>query len=524
MSVNVPSMGRCRWPDDIEVLPPGIQNNTANSLLEGRMTFLNSTQEIGWMPDWKSEQLPMLWRFNLHYFEWLWALEYQDAKKVVLDWIENHHSAKGQEGWLAYPMSLRLMNLCGVFCAKHRSAFKADESFKSRLWQSIYCQTECLMGHLETHLMGNHYFENGAALAFVGSCFEGPDAQRWLVKGTRIMDSEVLEQVLSCGLHFELSPMYHSRILYLLGILSATGDKTLKGIVDEPIRRMMQALSSMCHPDGQISLFKDSAIGIYNDPKQLLEYCSRVSANSLERSVGAFDLESSGYYGWKSDSGAYLVCDFGKVGADYQPAHAHAGMLGYELSLSGHRVIVDSGVQDYGPSEWRKYSRSTAAHNTVEIDEQDQCELWGNFRVARRGYPQDVKYRSNKDGFKLSGSHSGYERLPGKPRHSREIKWDWTQDLMSVRDTVSAMDSVKAVSRIHLHPDCFVREHKEESLIIGYPKGEFRIDVRGSNVITIGTGWYFPEFGKKIQNTVIEIRSEGVKIESGYDVQSLKPS
>ena len=50
-------------------------------------------------------------------------------------------------------MSLRLMNFCGVFCAKHRSDFEADESFKTRLWQSIYCQTEWLMGHLETHLM-----------------------------------------------------------------------------------------------------------------------------------------------------------------------------------------------------------------------------------------------------------------------------------------------------------------------------------------------------------------------------------
>ena len=37
-------------------------------------------------------------------------------------------------------------------------------------------------------------------------------------------------------------------------------------------------------------------------------------------------------------------CDAGDIGPDYQPGHAHGDMLSFELSLNGHRVIVDSGV------------------------------------------------------------------------------------------------------------------------------------------------------------------------------------
>ncbi|MDA8965020.1 heparinase II/III family protein [bacterium] len=524
LNQSIPAAGQCCWPEGIDILPPGLQANSDCEILNGRLTFLNSTQEVGWMPDWQSEKLPKLWLYNLHYFEWLWSLEYKNARAVTLDWIENHQPARAQQGWEPYPISLRVMNLCGVFFAKYRSETEADDEFRHALWKSIYLQSEWLMSHLETHLLANHYLENGAALAFVGSCFEGPVAQRWMEKGLEILKSEIAEQILPDGMHFELSPMYHSRMLYVVMLLEATGNRRIAEVVQEPLKRMSRALSQLCHPDGQIALFNDSAFGIYNSPSQLVEYCSDLRTQNKDgQREGSFKLLNSGYFGWRDQRQNYLVCDAGPIGPDYQPGHAHADMFSFELSLHGCRVIVDSGIHDYENSKLRRYGRSTAAHNTVEIDEADQCELWGTFRVARRGIPKNIEWKGTDSGFRLSGSHSGYERLPGKPRHSREIQWDGTQDLMSVRDTVSARKSVKVVSRIHLHPDCFVREQREESLIIGYPKGQFRIDVRGPNAITVAVGWYFPEFGKKIQNTVIEIRSEGVKIESGYDVRSLKP-
>ncbi len=536
---KIPGIENCRWPLNIDILPPGMQGNSSKDILAGRMTFLNRTEQVGWMPDWRSDSLPKLWLYNLHYFEWLWALGYDDAKAVVQDWIENHKPEKSQQGWESYPISLRLMNLCGVFFAKYRADIEQDDAFRDQLWKSIYLQSEWLMRHLETHLLANHYLENAAALAFVGSCFDGFTAERWLNRGLEVLGSEIPEQILADGMHFELSPMYHSRALYVLAILQATRNSRITEVVSEPIQRMTRALIKLCHPDGQIALFNDSAFGIYNFPKQVIEYCftfgevSRRSAGDTEtvpmvidplnsnlrlHSGGAFTLPNAGYYGWRDEGGIYLVVDAGPIGPDYQPGHAHADIFSYELSLNGFRVIVDSGVHDYENSELRRYSRSTAAHNTAEINETDQSEVWGTFRVARRGIPTDISWNPQETGFKLSGSHNGYDRLQGKPKHVRGIQWDGEQAVLSVCDQIKSDQAVRTVSRIHLHPDCSIKERDNQGFKIAYPAGIFEIKIQGSFSVSEESGWYFPEFGKKVRNTVLELSAEGVNTEISYAV------
>jgi hypothetical protein len=73
----------------------------------------------------------------------------------------------------------------------------------------------------------------------------------------------------------------------------------------------------------------------------------------------------------------------------------------------------------------------------VEIDGEDQCELWAVFRVARRARPRDVLWREHPDGFELSAWHDGYERLPARARHAREFRW-YDDGVLLVRDRVSA--------------------------------------------------------------------------------------
>ncbi|MFC1761270.1 heparinase II/III family protein [Planctomycetota bacterium] len=518
----VPEFSGCRWPKDTKILPPGMQVNTASEILNGKLTFLNNRQDIGWMPDWQCGSLPKLWQYNLHYFEWLWALEYEDAKAAVLDWVDCHGLAKGRVAWEPYPISLRVMNLCGVFFAKYRAQIEEDACFLERVWKSIYRQCQWLIGHLEVHLLGNHYFENAAALAFVGSCFEGEVAQQWLDAGIEILQSEIPEQILSDGMHFELSPMYHSRMLYLLTILLATGNEQVIRLVKEPLERMIRALNSLCHPDGQIALLNDSAFGVYNEPDELRSFCRESLDMAPYESLlteGCFVLPDAGYYGWHDENGNYIVCDYGRIGPDYIPGHAHADMFCFELSLKGHRVIVDAGVCDYEASDTRRYCRSTAAHNTVEIDGQDQCEMWSAFRVARRGYPQDVKWQPATGGFSLSGWHNGYQRLSGRPVHIREIDWDAGAGL-TVTDRVSASRSVKATSRAHLHPECKVLSAAAGKIDIEHPKGCFCIEWAEDCEFHIEEGWYYPKFGVKQSNPVIALTKSGCDIELRYTVKS----
>jgi len=514
----------CAWPQDIQFLTPSIQNNSARTIRDGSLCFLNREENVGFPPKWHWPQLPKLWQYNLHYFEWLWDLEYEDAKAAVLDWITNHRLGKSAVGWESYPTSLRLMNWCAIFWGKFREETAANRAFLERLLSSIYQQSEWLIRHLETHLLGNHYFENGAALAFVGSCFHGEQAFKWFNCGYRILQRQIFEQILSDGMHFERSPMYHCRIIYLLAMLINTGNQQLGDLVKKPLGKMIAALGLLTHPDSRIALLNDSAFGIYNPPSQLESYVRNLlnSNNSdlCNITKGPFALPEAGYYGFRDDEGTYIICDAARIGPDYIPGHAHADMFSFELSLKGYRVIVDSGVHDYEVNPMRRYCRSTKAHNTVEIDGQDQCEMWAAFRVARRGRPYNVRWKPTQDGFELSAWHDGYKRLKGSPVHYRKFNWNKSGKLI-IKDIITASKPQSVISRLHLHPNCKIDQIKASTVWVTYPEGNFRIIFSGNGRLSLEGSYYYPEFGVKISNKTLAFSFSGSNIEIEFQIEAL---
>ena len=508
----IPDVPTCRWRLRDEFLPPGPQDNAASEITAGRLTFLNRQCEVGWPPCWQQPELPRLWQYNLHYFEYLWALDYHQAREVVLNWMAGHPLDRDNMGWDPYPTSLRLMNWCGVFLGQFRDHTQNDMQFLSRLWASIYLQAEWLRRHLETHLLANHLLENGAALAFVGSCFGGESARRWYAAGMEVLRAELPEQVLPDGMHFELSPMYHTRVAYVLALLANTGEAELIDLVEGPLRRMAGALACLCHPDESIALLGDSAFSIYNEPGDLITYLRRlIGEGSAGEATGAFALPDGGYYGWRGTDGSYVICDAGQIGVDYQPGHAHADVFSFELSLGGCRVVVDSGVSDYEASETRRYCRSTRAHNTVEIDGQDQCELWGVFRVARRGRTHDVRWSPTTEGFRLSGRHDGFSRLPGRPDHARVFCWH-RSGVLTIRDTVVSRRVSTVVSRVHLHPECRVKPSGEASATVTRGAVACQVHFDGPGRLDVEDSYYCPRFGVRLANKALSYRAEGTRV------------
>jgi uncharacterized heparinase superfamily protein len=508
----------CAWPNGVRFLAPGAQNNRADAIRQDTLEFLSAQVTVGFPPRWNCPELPKLWQYNLHYFEWLWALDYEDGKAVVLDWIRNHLLAKGAVGWESYPISLRLMNWGAVFWGRFRERTEADEPFLGMLWGSICRQAEWLVRHLETHLLGNHYLENGAALAVVGSCFFGEQARGWFGKGCGILRDQITEQILPDGMHFELSPMYHCRAIYVLAMLAATNNNRLRDLAEGPLSRMIKTLDHVCHPDGGIALLNDSAFRICNEPDELRSYGRHLFKGCPDGATlgrGCFALEWAGYYGWRDSDGTYVIADFGKSGPDHVLGHAHADIFSFELSVKGRRVIVDSGVYDYEPSSTRSYCRSTAAHNTVEIENQDQSEMWAAFRVARRGNPNDLRWEARENGFELSAWHDGYRRLPGNPVHSRIMCWD-AIGCLRIIDQVSARRSVQAVSRLHLHPSCSIAAISPTKIQVA--RDDSVCTIESMTPLAIHESLYCPEFGVQQVNRCICAATHGAKTETRFSI------
>jgi hypothetical protein len=114
---------------------------------------------------------------------------------------------------------------------------------------------------------------------------------------------------------------------------------------------------------------------------------------------------------------------------------------------------VNSGTSTYRAGPRRDYERSTAAHNTVEIDGENQTEVWGAFRAARRATPRLERAEDDDTtggAVTVTASHDGYERLPGKPRHRRT--WRVTDDTIEITDDIDGTGTHRSVTRLIFAP------------------------------------------------------------------------
>lgn len=504
-----------RWSPRGPFLPAGPQDNAPDAVLAGDLVFAGLRHHAGWPPDWETAAPSRLWRYHLHYLEPLWALDLADATTLARHWIREHPLGRGQAGWEPYPTSLRLANLCGVFFGRHRVSVLASPELRDELWASLHLQAEWLRRHLEIHLLANHLLENGIALAVVGSCFEGPAAARWRRTALGLLRRELPEQILADGGHFERSPMYQSRLAWALAFLGNIGDSDLDAAIRPALERCLEALRRLCHPDGEIALLNDSAFNMTNPAAEILEYGNRQLALEADSPSGGFSLPVTGYFGATTPAGDYLVVDAGPIGPDYQPGHGHADLFSFELSLAGQRLVVDSGNYDYEPSAERAYCRSTRAHNTVEIEGQDQCELWGAFRVGRRARPRELAFRDGADGFCLSAWHDGYGHLPGGPRHRRQVSWH-DSGVVAVRDTVRAAAPVSCLCRLHLHPECRIVDTDRRRVTVLRGELESTIAFTGAGTLRRERGIYCPAFGVALENDVLVFESRSDLVRTGF--------
>lgn len=355
--------GKCRF----SVAFPSMPNCYSGS---DTFLFLNEKEQF---TSWNDTNRNKLWLYNLHYFDWLRqpGLSEDEGNRWIEKWIEENPAPNGN-GWEPYTLSLRIVNWIKWDLSGHKLTEKAKDS--------LAVQIRFLRKRLEYHLLANHFLANAKALVFAGMFFEGAEAERWLKKGLEIYREQLPEQILADGGHFELSPMYHSIILEdLLDLKNIHAPLEL----DDYIEKMTCWLAVMTGPDGKIALFNDAADGIALSPAKLKGYAGSLGIRTKELKTPVL-LPQSGYARLSSGD-LTLIADCGEIGPSYQPGHAHADALSFEVWKGGRKVLTNSGTGRYFSSPERNYQRSTVAHNTVVIDDRNSSQVWSAHRVAKRG-------------------------------------------------------------------------------------------------------------------------------------------
>ncbi len=492
----------------------------ASMLGPSRFCFLSEEHELKFPAGWTDTRLEKLWLYNLHYFDDLVAVDAQSRahwhQGLVSQWIAENPSGRGI-GWDPYPTSLRIVNWIKWAIA----GWSAGETrLNDAAMHSLAIQARWLSKRLEYHLLGNHLWANAKALVFAGAFFGGREGNHWLKKGLAILDAERDEQILADGGHFELSPMYHALVLEdLLDLknLSRFYDHDFEPLDQLSYVRWSQAIESMrswlrdlSHPDGETAFFNDAAFGIAPLPQELEEYAQRLGLTETATLKDGLTLHGdSGYVRWQKGD-CVLLLDVAAVGPDYQPGHAHADTLSYELSLFGQRVFVNSGTSCYGVSAERLRQRGTAAHNTVVVDGKNSSEIWSGFRVGRRANARIVKSeRASDDDCRLVAEHDGYS-LSFRPLiHQRS--WQFRPGEIEVSDILTGRYTT-AEARLHLHPRVHLAlaHSANSSQTVELRIGEHRamLTVEGAQLSVEPSTWH-PQFGVTVPNRVLILRPNG---------------
>jgi uncharacterized heparinase superfamily protein len=500
-------------------------------LSAGKFTFLNRTLTIV-QPDWNKRYDSHLWNYQFHYFNFAplcarTLIERGDRKtwlhcrRLMESWMDTARIGLS-DGWDAYPVSLRTVNWIYTYAllAARTDELKSDAAFFQKWRAGIYQQLDFLSHHLEKHLLANHLLENAKTLVIGGLFFADDErGKEWLKAGEQLLWHEFAEQVLEDGGHYERAPMYHAQalagFLECFALLEAFRTRRSlqwsdadKSAIAAKLRKMAEFLERLSYPDNTLALFNDSANTDETSPQLLLESARRILRGENTGVISVFP--QTGYFCWISKDGRErMIVDAGEPSVDYNAAHAHCDLLSYELWLDGKPVIVDSGVHGYGGDRFREYARSTRAHNTVMFDGQEQSEIWGTFRLARRAEVLSVEAASEETTWKFSGAYRPY--YDQQMIHERFIGRTTTGEWI-IEDALQGDKPRRAASFIHLHPDvqakltdsgAIIIECRRENLLVtieafGIEKAEI---IEGAeNPIQ---GWYFPAFGKAVPSKTI---------------------
>ncbi len=488
-----------------------------SSLVDARtFRFLNITGVIDDAADWNDPGRTRLWRYNSHYFDDLNAVGASTRapwhRALIARWIAENPAAEGA-GWEPYPTSLRITNWIKWSVSR---VSRGEDGLDEQARDSLATQVRWLSRRLEVHLLGNHLWTNAKALTFAGVFFNGEEAAGWLRMGSELLQRELAEQILPDGGHFERSPMYHAIVLEdvldLINLSRLTSGQLLADL-EARLRalamRMHRWLRVMTHPDGQIALFNDAAFWVAPDEAALAAYASRLCVSVSIDVLGSVEaLPESGYVRLQN-ARAVTICDVAPIGPEYLPAHSHADTLSFEFSLDGRRIVVDSGTSTYEAGAERQRQRSTASHNTVEVDHLDSSEVWGCFRVARRARPLAVRWGGDGRFLWVEGAHDGYRRTSGRVTHHR--RWVLEDCALTIEDRLEGSFR-SAVGALHLLPGVSVDDVQldceGEALVL--PGGDtITLSVTPCVRLSAHPSSWHSEFGLSEANIVLRLRFAG---------------
>lgn len=414
---------------------------------------------------------------------------------LLKDWREHNPPNQGINWYCGQECSLRLMAL--LVAAAVFTSTEAQELISTTI-AALAERVEPTVGYaIGQH--NNHGTSEAAGLYLAGCALpDHPAAGRWRSEGRRILEQLILEQFKNDGSYVQHSFIYQRVALRACMLASLASrkfeDKPLEGRAEDSLSSGVEFLRElMIGPsEGRLPNYgaNDGANALalsqceYLDFRPILQLGAVLLDEQRAYEAGPWDEELlwfgldgnkpmaeapessffalDGGYARISEQGWSAFIRAPKY-TDGRPGQADA--LHCDVWLDGKPVAVDSGTYSYNdPNGWYKHFKSTAAHNTVEVEGKDQMPLasrflythWTESELLMGGEPDgdNLSAVGSSDfvrGYGAGGVSQAYRQIGFGVIHRRVV--GVAADGITVADTLEGAIGQRAKLMWHLDGD-----------------------------------------------------------------------
>lgn len=376
------------------------------------------------------------------------------ALEFVLAWIDANPPFRGVNWSSGIELGLRLVSVALVVAA---AGNVIDSGARMRLRALVAAHGAWLVRYPSLYSSANnHRLAEGLGLLVAGLL--APDltqAPAWSNAGRRILVETGQTLFHADGIGVEQSPTYAAFALEIVALGALLDPTVLTLEARQWLARSGAALKTMLDEAGNAPRIGDDDEGRVismpqdREPRYVASVLAGLSGllGSPEIAPPAHDphlrdvLFNSPAAGHSSADGVYhfrdggytvvretiaghramIVFDHGPLGFASIAAHGHADALAVWLHVDGVPVLIDAGTGPYAFGEgWRDFFRSSAAHNTVTMEDSSQSLTAGPFNWRHKAKARLVAFSDARD-WVITARHDGYARRFGV-EHERTLR------------------------------------------------------------------------------------------------------
>ena len=360
--------------------------------------------------------------------------------QFMKSWIDAH-PLRINISWNSFNCALRLINWLKILWSIPSTAYPSKNDWRN-IQFGMYLQTLQICKNIEYHIPGNHVFIQLFSIWLMSRLFpEWQSSHRILKSSEQKVLTEIKNQFLKSGFHFEQSYHYHVQItllcLYWLYGMRRTG-RTVNASFENILCKAFVLVKQFILPDGSLPMLGDHCFPFFHehlgeDVDNTLALGEYLFPSTNRKKSDSDSLDVHNQYIVCSNEASKLIVDVGNIGLKNNPGHGHSDILSFIYCSKGLPIFIDPGIRKYSNNADDVLLKKAISHNTLSIDQEDQAKLWGFFRWGFM--PKDVNYNMEtiKNTVIIRSKYYGFQNIGGFTHH-RVISME--QESLDIEDHV----------------------------------------------------------------------------------------